>query len=425
MASPRTIRISAAHRGVGRPSNSPTSLICPIADLMIVGHEKYHLIGVESTWDGPPNPLHGGQSCVEWMQPPEGVASFARPRSTLPIDAAVPEILRTLTETPVTILTAAPGAGKTTRVPLAILDHSIAAESKILMLEPRRLATQRAAEYMASLLGEEPGQSIGYRMRGTSRVSRSTRVEVVTEGILTRMLQDTPELHNIGVLVFDEFHERSIHADLGLALALDVQTHLRPDLRILIMSATLDGIGLSRLLPEAPIIDNPGRQYPVETIYTAFAPSGPVEKRVAQAVRRALEETGGDILVFLPGRRELRRARDTLLDALLPPGVHVHLLHGEADPQVQRAALMPPPPGERKVILATSVAETSITIDGVRVVIDSGLARVPRFDPRRGMTGLENRTRFRGNRRPTPGARGKTGTGCLLPPLDRSGPPCT
>ncbi len=311
------------------------------------------------------------------------------PRPTLPIDAAVPEILRALTETPVTILTAAPGAGKTTRVPLALLDHSIAVERKILMLEPRRLATQRAAEYMASQLGEEPGQTIGYRMRGTSRVSRSTRVEVVTEGILTRMLQDTPELYNIGVLVFDEFHERSIHADLGLALSLDVQAHLRPDLRILIMSATLDGIGLSRLLPDAPIIDNPGRQFPVETIYSAFAPPGSIEKRVAQAVRRALDETGGDILVFLPGRRELRRVRDTLFDARLPPGVHVHFLHGEADPQMQRAALMPPRPGERKVILATSVAETSVTIDGVCVVIDSGLARVPRFDPRRGMTGLE------------------------------------
>lgn len=294
-----------------------------------------------------------------------------------------------MTENPVTILTAAPGAGKTTRVPLAFLDHTIASESKMLMLEPRRLATQRAAEYMASQLGEEPGQSIGYRMRGTSLVSRSTRVEVVTEGILTRMLQDAPELHHIGVLVFDEFHERSIHADLGLALALDVQAHLRPDLRILIMSATLDGIGLSRILPDAPIIDNQGRQYPVETIYSAFAPSGPVEKRVAQAVRRGLEETAGDILVFLPGRRELRRVRDTLLDARLSPGVHVHLLHGEADPQAQRAALMAPRPGERKVILATSVAETSVTIDGVSVVIDSGLARVPRFDPRRGMTGLE------------------------------------
>ncbi len=257
------------------------------------------------------------------------------------------------------------------------------------MLEPRRLATQRAAEYMASQLGEEPGQSIGYRMRGTSRVSGSTRVEVVTEGILTRMLQDTPDLHNIGVLIFDEFHERSIHADLGLALALDVQAHLRPDLHILIMSATLDGIGLSRLLPDAPIIDNPGRQFPVETMYAAFAPSGPVEQQVSHAVRRALEETAGDILAFLPGRRELRRARDTLLDARLPQGVHVHLLHGEADPLAQRAALMPPRPGERKVILATSVAETSVTIDGVRVVIDSGLARVPRFDPRRGMTGLE------------------------------------
>ena len=299
-----------------------------------------------------------------------------------------PKFFRTVSESSVTILTAAPGAGKTTRVPLALLDHPLASDNKILMLEPRRLATQRAAEYMASLLGEEPGQSIGYRIRGVSRTSRSTRLEVVTEGILTRMIQDAQDLPGTGILIFDEFHERTINTDLGLALALDVQTHLRPDLRIIIMSATLDGVGLSRILPHAPIVESTGRQFSVETIYSAFTPAGPLEKTVAQAVKRALDETEGDILVFLPGRRELRRTRDTLLDAHLPSGVHTHLLHGEADPQVQRAALAPPSPGERKIILSTSVAETSVTIDGVRVVIDCGLARVPRFDPKRGMTGL-------------------------------------
>lgn len=306
----------------------------------------------------------------------------------LPIDAAVPEILRALTDAPVSILTAAPGAGKTTRVPVALLDHPAAGRGKILMLEPRRLATQRAAEYMASLLGEEPGLSVGYRIRGTTLASPLTRIEVLTEGILTRMLQDSPDLPGVAFLLFDEFHERSIHADLGLALALDAQAHLRPDLRILIMSATLDGVGLSRLFPAAPVIESPGRLYPVETIYSAFTPTGPAERTVVQSVARALAGTDGDILVFLPGRRELRRVRDMLLDAHLPPGVHVHLLHGEADPHAQRGALAAPEPGQRKIILSTSVAETSVTIDGVRVVIDSGLARVPRFDARRGMTGL-------------------------------------
>ncbi len=314
---------------------------------------------------------------------------MSSPYPTLPIDAAVPDILRTLTEAPVTILTAAPGAGKTTRVPLVLLQHALAAQRQILMLEPRRLAAQRAAGYMASLLDEEPGKTIGYRIRGTTVVSGSTRVEVLTEGILTRMLQDMPDLPRIGILIFDEFHERSIHADIGLALALDVQAHLRPDLRILIMSATLDGAGVHRVLPDAPRIDIPGRQYPVETVYSAFTPEGPLEKTVSRSVVRALAETEGDILVFLPGRRELRRTREMLLDTKLPPDVHVHLLHGDADPAAQRAALAVPRPGERKVILATSVAETSVTIDGVRVVIDAGLARVPRFDPRRGMSGLE------------------------------------
>jgi ATP-dependent helicase HrpB len=310
-------------------------------------------------------------------------------RQTLPIDGVLSDFLHLLTDNPVTILSASPGAGKTTRVPLALLEHPVVRARRILMLEPRRLAAQRAAEYMASLQNERAGESIGYRIRGTSRVSRSTRVEVLTEGILTRMIQETPDLPDVAVIIFDEFHERSIHADLGLALALDVQANLRPDLRIVIMSATLDGVGLRRILPNAPVVDSPGRQYPIETVYASFAPSGPFEKSIAQTVARALEETEGDLLVFLPGRRELRRTRDVLLDMRLPPEVHIHLLHGEADPQAQRGALMPAPVGQRKIILSTSVAETSVTIDGVRVVIDSGLARVPRFDPRRGMSGLD------------------------------------
>jgi ATP-dependent helicase HrpB len=307
---------------------------------------------------------------------------------TLPVESVLPEILHRISENSIAIISASPGAGKTTRVPLALADHPSLPEGKIVMLEPRRLAAQRAAEYMALLRGEEVGHSIGYRIRGASRVSPLSRIVVVTEGILTRMIQDDPELPGVSLLLFDEFHERTIHADLGLALALDAQSHVRPDLRIAIMSATLDGIGLARLLPDAPVIQCPGRQFPVETVYASFDTDAPIERTVSQAVTRALDETEGDILVFLPGRRELRRTRDILLDARLPHGVHVHLLHGEADPHTQRSALTPAPGGDRKVILSTSVAETSLTIDGVSTVIDGGLARVPRFDPRRGMTGL-------------------------------------
>jgi ATP-dependent helicase HrpB len=309
--------------------------------------------------------------------------------SAIPIDDILPEVLRQSTENPVIILSAAPGAGKTTRIPIALLDHPAARDHRIIMLEPRRLAAQRAAEYMSIQRNEQVGETIGYRIRGASRVSRTTRIEVVTEGILTRMLQDAPDLPGIGIIIFDEFHERTIHADVGLALALDVQATLRPDLRILIMSATLDGVGLKRILPDAPVIDSPGRQFPVETIYASFRPEEPIEKTMVRTVTRAVAETEGDILAFLPGRRELHRTRNALLDAGLPPEIHVHLLHGEADPYAQREALAPPPAGRRKVILATSVAETSVTIDGVHVVIDCGLARVPVFDPRRGMTGLD------------------------------------
>ncbi len=304
----------------------------------------------------------------------------------LPIMAVIPALRHTLAGSMCAVLSAPPGAGKTTRVPLALLGEPWMQGLKIIMLEPRRLAARRAAEYMASLAGEKVGQSVGFRIRGESRVSEATRLEVVTEGVLTRMLHTSPELQGTGILIFDEFHERSIHADLGLALALDVQSNLRPDLRILVMSATLDSRGVAALLNEAPVIESTGRAFPVDTRW--LASEGRLEVRVRDAVRLALADHEGDALVFLPGQREIRRTEECLLDSGLPGSVAIHLLYGEAASDRQQAALAPAAPGTRKVILSTSIAETSLTIEGVRIVVDAGLARVPRFDPRRGMGGL-------------------------------------
>lgn len=311
-----------------------------------------------------------------------------RSRQQLPIDEILPRLQATLAEARRVVLSAPPGAGKTTRVPTALRSLPWLGENKIVMLEPRRLAARRAAEYIAAQLGEGVGETVGYRMRGESRVGERTRIEVVTEGILTRMLQQAQDLPGVGVVIFDEFHERSIHADLGLALALDVQTHLRPDLRVLVMSATLDGLSLAAALGNAPVVESAGRLFPVETRYAAFIPDKPLAARVTDAVERAINAEEGDILVFLPGRGEIRRAEQLLWEKNLPEEVTVHTLYGEASYAVQAAALAPAPPGKRKVILATNVAETSLTIEGVRVVIDAGLVRVARFDPRRGMSGL-------------------------------------
>jgi ATP-dependent helicase HrpB len=307
--------------------------------------------------------------------------------SRLPVEDVVPELIVALAGSCCAVLSAPPGAGKTTRVPLALLHCPWLEGKKILMLEPRRLAARRAAGYMARQLGEREGQTVGYRIRGDAVVSRSTRVEVVTEGILTRMLHTDPDLSDVGLIIFDEFHERSIHADLGLAFALDVQTHLRNDLRILVMSATLDGIAVADLLGGAPIIESAGRMYPVETKYARFVSDKPVEHRVADTISRALGAHEGDVLVFLPGMREIRRAEEKLQQEA-NEDVVVHTLHGDLSIAVQDAALAPASPGKRKVILSTSIAETSLTIDGVCIVVDSGLARAARFDPRRGMSEL-------------------------------------
>lgn len=307
---------------------------------------------------------------------------------TYPIDDVLPRLLKTFQQTNNVVLSAPTGAGKTTRVPISLLTSEWMAEKKLIMLEPRRLAARRAAEYMAAQLSESVGQTVGYRIRGEAVVSKNTRIEVVTEGILTRFLQHESDLPNVALIIFDEFHERSIHADLGLALALDVQEHLRNDLRILVMSATLDGIAVAKLIGDAQIIESAGFLYPITTNYARFISDKTIETRIVDTVMRALTEHEGDVLAFLPGQREIRRVENSLWEKHLPKDVIVYSLYGDASYQQQSAALSPAPVGIRKIILSTSVAETSLTIDGVCIVIDSGLARTSRFDVRRGMSGL-------------------------------------
>ncbi len=306
----------------------------------------------------------------------------------LPIDIILPDLITAIKNHRNVILSAEPGAGKTTRVPIALKNESWLDGKKIIMLEPRRVAAQRAAMYMAQLQSEKVGDSIGYRIRGESKISTATKIEIVTEGILTRMIQADPTLPEIGLIIFDEFHERSIHADLGLALALEVQEHLRNDLRILVMSATLDGISLSTLLRDAPIIHSVGKAFPVTVHYSPSKNDTQIERSVVAAINRALKEEHGDILVFLPGQREIRRVESMLDEIKISPHIVIHLLFGEAEYEKQQAALNPDTKGRRKIILSTNIAETSITIEGVRIVIDSGLARTVRFDSRRGMSGL-------------------------------------
>jgi ATP-dependent helicase HrpB len=309
------------------------------------------------------------------------------PIPDLPIHEALPRLKAALTERTACVLVAPPGAGKTTVVPLELLAERWVGVGKIVVLEPRRLAARAAAERMAATLGEPVGRTVGFRVRMQSKVSAATRIEVVTEGVFTRQILADPELAGVACVIFDEFHERSLDADLGLALARDAQGLLREDLRILVMSATLDGAAVARLLTDAPVIESLGRAFPVETRYLGRDERLRLEDRVVRAVDRALAQETGSLLVFLPGQGEILRTAERLAERARPD-VEIAPLYGALDPRDQDRAIAPAPPGRRKVVLATSIAETSLTIQGVRVVIDGGQARVPRFDPASGLTRL-------------------------------------
>lgn len=306
----------------------------------------------------------------------------------LPITAALPALAVSLEQGRNVLLQAPPGAGKSTLVPLHLMDAGWLGQRKILMLEPRRLAARAVAQRMAQLLGEPVGRRVGFRTRFETRVSGDTRIEVVTEGILTRMLQGDAALDGVGGVIFDEFHERNLHADLGLALCLESQQTLREDLRLLVMSATLDLAPLARLLAGAPVIEAEGRAYPVDTVYVARRAELHLEAQMAQVVRTALRDHAGDILCFLPGAGEIRRLQRSLEDGSAGADVVVLPLYGDMTAAAQDAALRPAARGQRKVVLSTSIAETSLTIEGVRVVVDSGLRRFQEFDPASGMTRL-------------------------------------
>ncbi|WP_197286098.1 ATP-dependent helicase HrpB [Paenibacillus sp. FJAT-27812] len=307
----------------------------------------------------------------------------------LPIDAVLPELLESLRSGVNAVLVAEPGAGKTTRVPLALLDQPWLHGKKIIMLEPRRLAARSAAQFMAKSLGEQPGETVGYRVRLDSRVGPRTRIEVVTEGVLTRMFQEDPALEEVGAILFDEFHERHLHGDLGLVLCLQSQLLLREDLRLIVMSATLAAEPIAELLGGAPVIRSEGRVFPVATHYAKAKLSGPIEPHMARTIVEALRLHDGDVLAFLPGVAEIRRTARRLYEAGLPSGVRIEELHGSLPLEKQDAAVAPCSAGERKIVLATSIAESSLTVEGVKIVVDSGLMRVPRFSPRTGMTRLE------------------------------------
>jgi ATP-dependent helicase HrpB len=306
----------------------------------------------------------------------------------LPIDAALPALTTALLANNAAVLVAPPGAGKTTRVPLVLLEEAWT-KGKILLLEPRRLAARAAAARMAATLGEQVGDTVGLRVRFGSKVSRKTRIEVVTEGVFTRLILDDPSLNGVSAVLFDEFHERSLDADLGLALACDAQEGLREDLKILVMSATIDGARVAKLLKDAPVVQSEGRMFPVDTRYLSRDAREPIERPVSAAVMRALQADQGSLLVFLPGAAEIRRTEMLLRERVSDPAVEIHTLFGALEQRDQDRAIAPTPPSRRKIVLATAIAETSLTIEGVRIVIDSGLARVPRYEPDVGLTRLE------------------------------------
>ncbi|HEX3937279.1 MAG TPA: ATP-dependent helicase HrpB [Xanthobacteraceae bacterium] len=307
--------------------------------------------------------------------------------SFLPIDTALPDLTAALRTHNAAVLVAPPGAGKTTRVPLVLAEEDWAKDRRILVLEPRRLAARAAAERMAHTLGERVGETIGLRVRFGSKTSRKTRIEIVTEGIFTRLILDDPMLDGVAAVLFDEFHERSLDADLGLALARDVQQGLREDLKLLVMSATIDGARVAGLLGDAPAIESEGRAFAVETRYVGRDPR-PIELQMADVITRAMRADQGSLLAFLPGAAEIRRAQRAL-EGRVEASTDVVTLYGALAGEEQDRAIAPAPPGRRKIVLATAIAETSITIEGVRIVVDCGLARVPRYEPDVGVTRLE------------------------------------
>ncbi|HEX7057915.1 MAG TPA: ATP-dependent helicase HrpB [Bacilli bacterium] len=307
----------------------------------------------------------------------------------LPIDEIIPKLQSVLRKNNNAVLVAAPGAGKTTRVPLALLQEPWLAGKKIILLEPRRLAARAAARYMAASVGERVGETVGYRMRNDTRIGKTTRIEVVTEGVLTRMLLEDAALEGAGLVIFDEFHERNLHADLGFTFCLQAQALLRDDLRLLVMSATLAAEPVATLLGGAPVLACAGRVHPVETRFLPNRHADRSEYAVAQKVCEALRNDAGDILVFLPGAREIRRTEKILRELIAGQPVLIAPLYGSLPQSEQDRALLPAAKGERKVVLATSIAETSLTVEGVQIVIDGGFMRVPRFSPRTGMSHLE------------------------------------
>src|SRR5215472_15161333 len=308
----------------------------------------------------------------------------------LPIDTVLPALVAALAARQAAILVAPPGAGKTTRVPLVLAAQPWAAKRKLIMLEPRRLAARAAAARLAATLGEGVGETVGLRVRMGAQVSARTRIEVVTPGVFTRMILDDPGLERVAAVLFDEFHERSLDADLGLALALDVQSGLREDLRVVVMSATLEAARLRTLMADASLISSQGQAFPVETRYVGRDPRRAIEPQVADAIEAAIAGEPGSVLAFLPGAAEIRRVQTLLAERRrLDPSVIVVGLSAALDLEAQNRAIAPAPPGRRKIVLATAVAETSLTIEGIRIVVDSGLARVPRFEPETGLTRLE------------------------------------
>ncbi|MGI9399717.1 MAG: helicase-related protein, partial [Rhizobiaceae bacterium] len=308
-------------------------------------------------------------------------------RNHLPVDDVLPELLPALEKSNRALLVAPPGAGKTTRVPLALLESDWCS-GKVLVLEPRRIAARAAATFMAREAGQDIGGLIGYRVRLEKRVSAETRIEFLTEGVFTRMIVDNPELPGISAVIFDEFHERSLEADLGMALALDVQESIRPDLRLLVMSATLQAGPIAQLLGDAPVIRSEGRSFPVDIQYQGRQANQRAADSVANAVRDTLKSGEGSILAFLPGQGEIRQAAK-LLEGRLPQNASLHQLYGALEGRVQDEAIRPAAAGRRKIVLATAIAETSLTIDGINTVIDSGLRRAPKYEPATGLTRLE------------------------------------